>query len=139
MSSKQASDALLKGIEHIVTTKIKKASVDKTFTGIIKQIKNDNLYDVEMQGQVYEDIPSIFSNLSQNSIVKIKIPQGQYSSMYIEGSFNMDFLTNGTKENDYRTLENLPQINGITLIDNKTLEEIGIETITNIEIENIFN
>lgn len=36
---------------------------------------------------------------------------------------------------DYGELENKPRINGVTLQGNKSSEEIGIEEITNIELE----
>ena len=44
-------------------------------------------------------------------------------------------------ERDYEKLENKPQINGVTLIGNKSSEEIGIEEtepLTNLEIEALF-
>ena len=88
--NRQASNALLKGIEHIVKKELEKAPIDKTYTGIIKTVKENNLYDIIMQGQLYTNVPSIFKGLTVNSTVKVKIPQGQYSLMYIEGQFNID-------------------------------------------------
>ena len=88
--NKQASNALLKGVEHIVKAELEKAPIDKTYTAVIKTVKPENLYDVFMQGQLYYDVPSIFKGLTVNSTVKVKIPQGQYSLMYIEGQFNID-------------------------------------------------
>ena len=44
-------------------------------------------------------------------------------------------------ERDYEKLENKPKINGVTLIGDKSSEEIGIEEtepLTNLEIEAIF-
>lgn len=51
------------------------------------------------------------------------------------------------KEKDYNKLENQPQINNVTLIENKSLDELGIQPkgdypenrITNTELEEIFN
>lgn len=40
-------------------------------------------------------------------------------------------------EQDYSELNNKPSINGVTLEGNKTLEELGINSITNSEIDNI--
>ena len=88
--NRQASNALLKGIEHIVKKELEKAPIDKTYTGIIKTVKENNLYDIIMQGQLYTNVPSIFKGLTVNSTVKVKIPQRQYSLMYIEGRFNID-------------------------------------------------
>lgn len=38
---------------------------------------------------------------------------------------------------NYNTLENKPQINSVELVGNKELDEIGVDTISNIELENI--
>lgn len=43
----------------------------------------------------------------------------------------------GTK--DYNKLNNKPQINDVELIGNKSFEDFGAESLTNIEIENIIN
>ena len=43
----------------------------------------------------------------------------------------------GTK--DYNRLNNKPQINDVELIGNKSFEDLGVESLTNIEIENIIN
>lgn len=41
--------------------------------------------------------------------------------------------------NDYNTLKNKPQIEGIELKDNKTFEDLGATSLSNIEIENLIN
>lgn len=40
---------------------------------------------------------------------------------------------------DYEQLENKPQINGVELDGNKTFEELGEQTITNVELQDIIN
>lgn len=40
---------------------------------------------------------------------------------------------------DYEQLENKPQINGVELSGNKTFEELGEQTITNVELQDIIN
>lgn len=40
---------------------------------------------------------------------------------------------------DYSLLTNKPQINDVTLIGNKSFEELGIQTMTNLEIKEIFD
>lgn len=46
-------------------------------------------------------------------------------------------------QNDYEKLENLPQINSVTLIGNKSLDDLEIqgkiETMSNIDIKNLFS
>lgn len=92
--NKQASNAILKGIKHLINKEIENISADKTFTGLIKEIKEDNLYDVLIQGKVYTNIPSLFTGLKINETVKIKVPQNQYSQMYIEGKYNITLSGN---------------------------------------------
>lgn len=41
-------------------------------------------------------------------------------------------------ENDYEKLIKKPRINGVELIGNKTLEDLGIEECTNQDIDNMF-
>ena len=88
--NKKASEALLQGIKNIVQTEISKAPLDKTVTGIIKSINKDKTYNILIQGQQYDNIPSIFTNIAIDDVVKVKIPQNQYSLMYIEGKINID-------------------------------------------------
>ncbi len=45
----------------------------------------------------------------------------------------------GETATDYATLTNKPQINDITLVGNKSFEDLGAESLTNIEIDNIIN
>lgn len=92
--NKQASNAILKGIRYLINKEIENVSADKTFTGLIKEIKEDNLYDVLIQGKVYTNIPSLFTGLNINETVKIKVPQNQYSQMYIEGKYNITLSGN---------------------------------------------
>lgn len=40
---------------------------------------------------------------------------------------------------DYNKLDNKPQINDVELIGNKSFEDLGAESLTNIDIENIIN
>ncbi len=38
---------------------------------------------------------------------------------------------------DYNALENKPEINSVELVGNKTLPEIGVNSISNIELQNL--
>lgn len=42
-------------------------------------------------------------------------------------------------EKNYDNLENKPQINNVTLQGNKSLNDIGVQTLTNVEIEEILD
>lgn len=39
----------------------------------------------------------------------------------------------------YPLLKNKPSINGVTLVDDKTFEDLGVNTLTNLEIKAIFD
>lgn len=125
MSEKQASNALLTGIEHIVKEEIKKAPIDKTYTAVVKTVKDENLYDVFMQGQLYPNVPSIFTNLKINDTIKVKIPQNQYSSMYIEGKFNMDNVSEDIGEIKKETDPTVPLWAKEPNKPSYTAEEVG--------------
>lgn len=43
-----------------------------------------------------------------------------------------------TIDNDYNNLVNKPKINAVTLVGDKSFEELGLERITNREIEELF-
>ena len=45
----------------------------------------------------------------------------------------------GGGTNNYNALVEKPSINGVTLIGDKSIEELGVDTMTNQEILNIFN
>ena len=77
------------------------------------------------------------------------------------GSFNVDFANQqnfnigfGSQENtnigfagsvtevvttDYKELRNLPKINGVTLLGDRSFEDLGEESLSNLEIATIFN
>lgn len=46
---------------------------------------------------------------------------------------------NSGGSSDYENLANKPKINGVTLIGDKSIEELGVETMTNLEIKSIFD
>lgn len=46
-------------------------------------------------------------------------------------------VSDGSGTNDYNGLINQPKINEVKLIGNRTLEELGLNTISNIELEEL--
>lgn len=68
-----------------------------------------------------------------------------------ERSFNAKFLEDDSgikakfgevikaKTGDYEELNNLPSINGVELMKDKSFEDLGVETLKNSEILEIFN
>ena len=55
------------------------------------------------------------------------------------GQIDTQIYTPGAGSNDYNELINRPKINGIELIGDKTLEELGVEALTPQEIDAIMN
>lgn len=87
--NERASQTLLNGIYFFIDKLIKKAGYDKTCNAIIKNINNDKTYDILLNGKVYKNVDSVFHNFKNNDIVKVKIPQNQYSQMYIESKIDL--------------------------------------------------
>ena len=114
--NKQASNAILKGIKHLIDKEIENLPIDKTFTGLIKEVKEDNLYNVLKQGKIYTNIPSIFDGLKIYDSVKVKIPQGQYSQMYIDGKYNMSL--SGTSSGFVTTVNG--ETGDVIVVEDKT-------------------
>lgn len=48
-----------------------------------------------------------------------------------------DIINLGT--NDYKKLKNKPQIEGVELTNNKSFEELGAKSLSNMEIERLIN
>ena len=71
-------------IQTIVNRAIEVAPFDKTRTGIVKAVNNNNTYKVLIDGVEYPTVP-IWQGLmaKTNDVVKVKFPSGNVSQMYI--------------------------------------------------------
>ena len=62
----------------------------------------------------------------------------------LSGSLNGSSAVGGqlslpdARAGDYEKLKNLPQINDVKVVGNKSFEELGMTEATNIEIDNLF-
>ena len=56
------------------------------------------------------------------------------ASVRRDGMVDIDISGRKEYENDYNKLVNKPQLNGVTLKDNKSLEDVGMNSLTAIEI-----
>lgn len=70
--------------------------------------------------QVSSDTVAITAGIQNSGIVGIDVSGG-----------------GGHTSNDYRTLENKPKLNGVTLVDDKSFDDIALHTITTQELLNI--
>lgn len=56
-----------------------------------------------------------------------------------DGEINTDIELSASGTNDYNDLINKPSIEGVELVGDKTLEELGVEALTPQEIDAIIN
>lgn len=81
-------------------------------------MENDELFDT-LTGEV-------------NAVEEV---DGEISS---EGELEGDVeIPMSVVEKDYRLLENLPSINGTTLVGDNNFENIGLHFMTNVELQNL--
>lgn len=64
----------------------------------------------------------------------VNILKESATDIEIGGSYTQSLIAN-----DYEKLNNKPSIEGVELIKNKTFEELGAISLTNMEIENLIN
>ena len=55
----------------------------------------------------------------------------------MDASFETIIRVSDTPASDYNNLINQPKINEVKLIGNRTLEELGLNTISNMELEEL--
>ena len=107
----KALSVITSTIKEAVETMVKKANYDVTVTGVITQIVGSTHF-VKINGEVYQ-IKSSISGLSKGQKVRVNIPGNNWSDMYIANSHSEHKIN--------------------------TNEVEGLTTITNLEIDSLFN
>lgn len=83
VQNNEVIDALLTGVQYLIEQNIASAPFDKVKNGKVLAINLDGTYRVSIEGKTY-NIPSLVkAGISVNSIVKVLIPQNEYSNMFI--------------------------------------------------------
>ena len=126
-------EEILKSIQSMVDKSIGDYKADRTFKTVIKQVTPKGYVILDEAGSertVDCCIPNIA--LYAGQMVWVKIPMGDVKGMYIcnvvESRRGNNSGSSGSSSTDnYNLLKNKPQINGVTLEGNKTLEQLGIE------------
>lgn len=126
-------EEILKSIQSMIDKAVSDYKSDRTFKTVIKQVTPKGYVILDESGSercVGCCIPNV--SLRAGQMVWVKIPMGDVKGMYIcnvsESRRGNNVGTSGTGGTDnYNMLKNKPQINGVTLEGNKTLEELGIE------------
>lgn len=74
--------------------------------------------------------------------IKMRVSEGTTIGMKIQSDQDIRFSFGETHEvsvRDYEQLDNKPQIEGVTLIGDKSFEELNLQKVTNAEIEVLFS
>lgn len=79
------NDALLQTIKTLIRQEINNAPFDKTRQAIVLANNNDGTYKIRLDGNEYDNISSYPSNttITIGSVVKVIIPNNQYSQMFL--------------------------------------------------------
>ena len=92
-----------------------------------------------------EDI-TVLDNADINEAVEVDLSETEAlfaevasTDESIEVGLDESYVRNGGGTTDYNDLINKPQIEGVTLIGNKMFPELYLDTLTNTEIQTIFD
>lgn len=91
--NKEALDELMNGIKYLIDNS--KDNGTLILNGIIQSANADKTYNVKINGIIYENISSILIPLTVGNVVKVIVPQGQYSQMIIIGKINTSIQGGG--------------------------------------------
>ena len=69
----------------------------------------------------------------------ISAPASMRGSLSRNGTLGGNISLPDGGEKNYERLSNKPHINGVELIGDKSIEALGVETLTNMEIKTIFD
>lgn len=92
---KQAYEQLLLGIQGYVDKCLENSFVDRTTTAIVKYADDEDftLYTITLDGKTYHNVPTIGGICGNNEMVRVLIPQGNYSNMFILKGGNNETVT----------------------------------------------
>lgn len=104
-------DAILQGVDVLISEKIKQSNFDRTLSGIVTKADYEtNTYSVKINEYEYKNIPSAIK-VTVNDSVLISCPQNQISQM---------FICNKIDTTDYNEDDSIYDINTtIKVVDNQ--------------------
>lgn len=86
---KQTQDALLEAIDIAVENKLKKLGFNYYVDGVIKGKNTDNTYNVLINGEIYNNVPSKNNfEYSVNDVVQVLIKNGNWNKKFIDDKKN---------------------------------------------------
>lgn len=85
------SNSFIESVKTMMNTKIEKAGYDKTRTGQIVKVNDNNTYSVQIGGWTYPNVITV-NDMTYNlyDVVKVVIPCNQATQMYITSSILSD-------------------------------------------------
>ena len=85
------SNSFIESVKTMMNTKIEKAGYDKTRTGQIVKVNDNNTYSVQIGGWTYPNVITV-NDITYNlyDVVKVVIPCNQATQMYITSSILSD-------------------------------------------------
>jgi hypothetical protein len=104
---------LMNGIKYLIDNS--KDNGTLILNGIIQSANADKTYNVKINGIIYENISSILIPLAVGNVVKVIVPQGQYSQMIIIGKINTN---SGGGEDPYVLPQATTETLGGVYVDN---------------------
>lgn len=120
----KAYQKLMQGIQNYVKDMVYKYS-DKTYTGIIKSVDDDG-YTVSINGIEYPNITTIGGTCAIQETVRVLVPQGRFSNM---------FILKG--DNNSQSETGVSSVNGKTGDVVLTSSDVGAVSTSNTESSNI--
>lgn len=82
-NNKEAIDSLLDGIKHLISESLEAAPFDRVKNGKVLYKNDDGTYGVLIEERVYTAIALFDSGFIPGSVVKVLIPQNNYSDVFI--------------------------------------------------------
>lgn len=79
----RAMNEIIESIDFLIEQKLANASFDKTKIARVLKVNDDNTYDLMLDGIEMSKVKSKGGVCGVNEVVDVKIPQNNYSKMYI--------------------------------------------------------
>ena len=118
--NKRAIQEIQKGIINYTKKEISYAPYDKTKTGIISSIKDDNLYEIKIDNKTYDNVPTTGGICTINETVRVVVPQNNFNNIFI--------LKSGENKSSSGNVESVNGKTGTVILDASDVEALPSST-----------
>ena len=118
--NKRAIQEIQKGIINYTKKEISYAPYDKTKTGIISSIKDDNLYEIKIDNKTYDNVPTTGGICTINETVRVVVPQNNFNNIFI--------LKSGENKSSSGNVESVNGKTGTVILDASDVEALPRST-----------